>query len=465
MNTLLYCCMLFAHGFAADSLYTATIPLSGSAYNHAGGETKVYFLATHTGRLQVQVRGRSGQAVPVLVKLDGVASRDTTIRLPASGGEFLIDAGSFEIGSAGYHFISLKPVAGGHLPEISDMVLSGPAAEGVLYNKSQYKGAPATHLTYTIPGDSAAEWFYSEVSVPQEADHSPNAYYETNGFDGGYMGIQLNSAKERRVIFSVWSNYKTNDPREIPADYAVRLIRKGKGVFTGDFGNEGSGGHSHLVFMWKAGVTYKLLVRAKAAGDHTIYTGWFCGPETGGWRLIAEWDKARTGGKLLSHLYSFVENFGDNGEDYFTARYGNQWICTPAGNWIELTEARFSTTADKVKHPRFDYGAGVVTGAVRGAGEHGEVRGDHGEGQNAVGGGDHGKVRNAVGEADHGKVRNAVGEADHGKVRAGHGEVQEWFYMYSGGFRQVNNLAPGQTIRRMAVGVPPAIDIAALPGE
>ena len=91
MNTLLYCFMLFAHGIAADSSYTATIPLSGSAYNHAGGETKVYFLATHTGRLQVQVRGRSGQAVPVLVKLDGVASRDTTIRLPASGGEFLID--------------------------------------------------------------------------------------------------------------------------------------------------------------------------------------------------------------------------------------------------------------------------------------------------------------------------------------------------------------------------------------
>lgn len=417
MNTLFYSFMLSFLGFgitpAAD---TVTIPLSGSAYVHPNGEIKVYFLATHTGRLQVQLKGRASRTSTVMVRLDGGSSRDTTISLEGSGGDAQFDAGSFAIGATGYHFISLKPTEGGHLPDISDMILSGPAAEGVLCNYSRYKGAPSTHLTYVIPGDSAAAWFYSEISVPREADHSPNAYYETNGFAGGYMGIQLNSAKERRVIFSVWSNYKTDDPKEIPADYAVKLIRKGKGVFTGEFGNEGSGGHSHLVFMWKPGVTYKLLIRAKAAGDHTIYTGWFCGPETGGWRLIAQWDKTKTGGKLLSHLYSFVENFGDNGEDYFTARYGNQWICTPGGNWIELVEARFSTTADKVKHPRFDYGAGVVP--MDGAG-----------------------------------------------VASGTGKVQDWFYMYSGGFKQLNNLAPGLTIRRKAVGVAPAIDLAALPEE
>jgi hypothetical protein len=432
MNTLLcyFVLSFFAHSVSYTSDSSVTIPLSGRAYVHTDGETRVYFLATHTGGLKVQLRSRCSEATSVVVKLDGSSSRDTTIRLSGSGEDAVIDAGSFFVNTEGYHFISFKSA---HLPEMSDMILSGAAAEGVLYNNSRYMGAPSTHLTYTIPGDSAAEWFYSEVAVPAEADHSPNAYYETNGFAGGYMGIQLNSAKERRVIFSVWSNYKTDDPKEIPAEYAVKLIRKGKGVFTGEFGNEGSGGHSHLVFMWKAGVTYKLLVRAKAAGDHTIYTGWFCGPETGGWRLIAEWDKTRTGGKLLSHLYSFVENFGDNGEDYFTARYGNQWICTPAGNWIELTEARFSTTADKVKHPRFDYGAGVVPVAGSGGGAAGP-------------GGSDGRG------------------GDGGRGGSG-GKVQDWFYMYSGGFRQLNNLAPGLSIRRKAVGVPPAIDLAALPEE
>jgi hypothetical protein len=414
MNTLLYCLLLsfLSPGSACDrdSSHNVSIPLSGSAYAQPGGGTKVYFLAAHGGRLRVQLRARWSHASALTVQLDGGA-KDTTLRLEGAGGFATIDAGCFDLGAAGYHFISLRPADGSRsLPDITDMILSGEGAEGALCNNSQYRGAPSTHLTYPVPGDSAAAWFYSEISVPEEADHSPNAYYETNGFSGGYMGIQLNSAKERRVIFSVWSNYRTDDPKEIPAEYAVKLLRKGKGVFTGDFGNEGSGGHSHLVFMWKPGVIYKLLVGAKAAGDHTIYTAWYCAPENGDWKLVAQWDKAKTGGRLLSGLYSFVENFGDNGEDYFTARYGNQWICTPSGNWIELTRARFSTTADRVKHPRYDYGAGVTP------------------------------------------------------MKAA-GKEQDWFYMFSGGFRRVNNLAPGNFISRIPGGVPPAIDLAALPDK
>ena len=411
MNTLFYYFALLLTIHNPDTSHRISIPLSGSAYAHPGGDTKVYFFATHTGRIQVQLRARSSQPATVLVKLDEGA-KDTTIRLQGSGSYTTVDAGGFDLATAGYHFISLRPADGSKfLPDIPDMILSGEAAEGALCNNSQYRGAPSTHLTYVIPGDSAAAWFYSEVSVPREADHSPNAYYETNGFAGGYMGIQLNSRKERRVIFSVWSNYRTDDPKEIPAEYAVKLIRKGKGVFTGEFGNEGSGGHSHLVFMWKPGVIYKLLVGAKAAEDHTIYTAWYFAPENREWRLVAQWDKAKTGGKLLSGLYSFVENFGDNGEDFFTARYGNQWICTPSGNWIELTKARFTTTADRVKHPRFDYGAGITP----------------------------------------------VGIAE--------GKTREWFYMYSGGLRQVNNLAPRSFISRTPGGVPPDVDLAALPAQ
>jgi len=412
MNTLIYYFMLslLTRSINPDHSQTVTIPLSGSAYTHRGGDTKVYFLAEHTGRLQVQLRVKTSQPTSVLVKLDD-GSRDTTIRLEGSGSYTTIDAGCFELGTAGYHFISLKPAGRNRtLPDIPEMILSGQAAEGVLCNNSRYKGAPSTHLTYTIPGDSTAAWFYTEVSVP-EGVNSTNAYYETNGFADGYMGIQVNSPAERRVIFSIWSSYRTDNPREIPSEYAVKLIKKGKGVFSGEFGNEGSGGHSHLVFPWKNGTTYKMLVGAKPAGDHTIFTAWYLAPENREWRLIAQWDKTKTGGKLLSGLYSFVENFGDNGEDYFTARYGNQWICTPSGNWVELTEARFTTTADKVRHPRFDYGAGIVPMDIAG------------------------------------------------------GKARTWFYMYSGGFKQLNNLPAHSKIRREAGGVPPVIDLAALPGE
>jgi hypothetical protein len=45
------------------------------------------------------------------------------------------------------------------------------------------------------------------------------------------------------------------------------------------------------------------------------------------------------------------------------------------------------------------------------------------------------------------------------------GKTQDWFYMYSGGFRQLNNLPAHSMIHREASGVPPAIDLAALPGK
>ena len=61
MNTLFCYFMLsfFANGifYTADSSHIVTIPLSGSAYVHPDGETRVYFVATHTGRLRVQLGG------------------------------------------------------------------------------------------------------------------------------------------------------------------------------------------------------------------------------------------------------------------------------------------------------------------------------------------------------------------------------------------------------------------------
>jgi len=54
-------------------------------------------------------------------------------------------------------------------------------------------------------------------------------------------------------------------------------MAKGENVFADDFGNEGTGGHSHLVYNWKAGETYKFLVTAAtdSAGNTTSYAGYF----------------------------------------------------------------------------------------------------------------------------------------------------------------------------------------------
>ena len=154
------------------------------------------------------------------------------------------------------------------------------------------------------------------------------------------------------------------------------------------------------MYSWKQGVTYKILIGAKPQGDHTIYSCYYFAPEIGKWNLMAIWDKTKTDGKYFSGLYSFVENFGPNGNDFFKAEYGNQWVCTPSGTWIELTKCSLTTTASPTKHQRYDYGAGVEDNK---------------------------------------------------------------FYMFSGGFKEMNNLTPGSVIERKPNGIHPDINFDNLP--
>jgi hypothetical protein len=372
-----------------------------SAWEDKNISTRIYFYPQQIGKLSLSVKIKAEfNDSKIKISLDSSAN-SYEVKVNRSKDFTIIPVGNFIINTSRYHYFEINGVSknGKYFPAIESIILSNDAAKNVKFNTSEYRGAASTHLRYETPKDSAIAWFYSEVIVPLGVN-SVNAYYETNGFADGYMGIQINSDTERRFIFSIWSNYKTDDPKEIPAEYAVKLIKKGENVFSGEFGNEGSGGHSHLIFPWKNGTKYKLLVGAKPSGDHTIFTAYYFAPENGLWKLIAQWDKSKTEGKLLSGLYAFVENFGPNGNDYFKAYYGNQWICTSSGTWIELTKCQFTTTASPVKHPRYDYGAGVEN---------------------------------------------------------------NWFYMFSGGFKELNNLSPHSTIQRNANGAAPDIDFLSLP--
>jgi len=77
--------------------------------------------------------------------------------------------------------------------------------------------------------------------------------------------------------------------------------------------------------------------------------------------LISSWKTPKEGGWLRG-LYSFSENFGgSNGHLLRKALYGNQWIRTDAGGWIEITSARFSHDPTG-KDDRFDRFMGVEKG-------------------------------------------------------------------------------------------------------
>ncbi len=180
------------------------------------------------------------------------------------------------------------------------------------------------------------------------------------GFARGYFGMQVNSLTERRLIFSIWdSGGEAIDRAKVNPDDLVQLLGKGDGVYTGGFGNEGTGGHSHLKYMWKTGETYRFLVTVKPEGTHTIYSGYFYFPEKQAWGLIASF-RAPKDGKYLRGLYSFNENFGgSNGQLRRLAQFGPQWVKTKDGVWHELTTARF-THDGTGKDDRHDYAAGAI---------------------------------------------------------------------------------------------------------
>ena len=280
-------------------------------------------------------------------------------------------AGRFGVGSssskerkyvipmAGYYKLEfqLEPV---YLPtHLKGLELSGPATIGAKFNLKERRNAPSVHLTYPLPPEEKVEWFYNEIR-PQ-TDH-PATYYQACGFHRGYFGIQVNSPTERRVIFSVWDSGDVPDDRaKVKKEDLVQCLEKGNDVVAEGFGNEGTGGHSHLVYNWKTKDVHRFLVHAQPDGDKTIYTGYYWFNETKKWGLIAKF-RAPKDGSYMKGLYSFNENFwGDNGDQLFSARFGPGWVRRPDGWWRDLTNATFS--CDKTgREDRFDYSAGTKDG-------------------------------------------------------------------------------------------------------
>ena len=182
-----------------------------------------------------------------------------------------------------------------------------------------------------------------------------------NGFGEGYFGIQVNSESERRVLFSVWSPFDTQDPDKIPEDQKIKMLRRGEDVHIGEFGNEGSGGQSYLVYTWKAGNTYKFLTQVRPDGKgNTVYTSYFFATDENRWRLIASFLRPKTD-TWYRGAHSFLENFIPT-QGYITRQveFGNQWVLTREGVWKELTEATFTYDNTAAAQVRVDYAGGTT---------------------------------------------------------------------------------------------------------
>lgn len=377
----LLCILIFVSQSSAQSVSKKEVRLSGNAYVTAHGagakigrhglekwtdpkskvKTFVYFSRPQTVRVTLNGSLDEGKSrIKVGIEHQGVQQKNQNIQLNA--GEFSVELKPFRIVEPGYVAITLQGISktGGDFGVIGSLTIENDDDKMVYVGDfADYWGrrGPSVHLSYTMPEDTI-EWFYNEIMVPQHNDVI-GSYYMANGFGEGYFGIQCNSENERRVLFSVWSPFETEDPKLIPDSMKIVMLKKGEGVYTGEFGNEGAGGQSFLRYPWKVENTYRFLTRV--VPDHkgnTIYTSWFFAPEENRWRLIASFLRPKTD-TYYKRAHSFLENFIP-GQGYLTRMvyFGNQWFRTKSGEWIPGTEASFTYDATAKAGARIDYQGG-----------------------------------------------------------------------------------------------------------
>ena len=123
----------------------------------------------------------------------------------ATGGAAAVTVsfGSFAITKPGYVRFELSSAnpAGATNGDLDALVLDGPATADAHFNTDPRRNAASVHLFYPTPKDAEVAWFYNEVTAVEDPVAT---YYMACGFARGYFGMQVNSATERRIIFSVW---------------------------------------------------------------------------------------------------------------------------------------------------------------------------------------------------------------------------------------------------------------------
>ena len=366
-----------------DSL--VTIPIGGNAWRadkdtlggNISNEGIINWNSQQAGFTAYVRLGSTGKfklylnlAVPSGKSKITVSTLGTTKAITVSGGAFKDTyVSEWQVTDTGYVAIKIHGLTktGDIFANISSIKLQGSAVDSktsyVKNNEGQFyywgRRGPSVHLGYVIPDGVNAEWFYNEVTVPKGNDVL-GSYFMADGFGEGYFGMQVNSPTERHILFSVWSPFNTDDPKSIPTDQKINMLKKGDNVHTGEFGNEGSGGQSYMNYNWKAGVTYKFLMHARPDGHgRTEYTAYFYAPELGKWQLIASFSRPKTN-TYLKHLHSFLENFEpEEGIKTREVHFNNQWICDINGNWTELNKARFTGDNTAIKGYRMDYAGGL----------------------------------------------------------------------------------------------------------
>jgi hypothetical protein len=388
--TLLLTTCLFYTGAVAQTVQPpmqAVIPLGGNAWvnepaaisdegltgwSDAASVPAIYFRVSKAQPVRLLLRARAPEGKSSI----SVSAGTTSITKEVANTAYdTIHIGTFNITAPGYVKVTLRGIrkTGAVYAQVSDLIIQLPQPDSDLVfvkpGSSFYYGrrGPSVHLRYDVPEavKHTVKYFYSEISVPAKMDIT-GSYFMAGGFREGYFGMQVNSATERRILFSVWSPFNTNDPKAIPDSMKVVLVKKGDNVHANDFGNEGAGGQSFMLYPWQAGKSYGFLVCAQpdTVKNATVFTAYFKDIAAGKWWLVASFSRPQTN-SYLNGLYSFVENFiPDNGDQTRMACFTHQWVAGPDSRWQPITQATLSVDATAKGNYRKDYAGGLLHGAL-----------------------------------------------------------------------------------------------------
>jgi hypothetical protein len=199
--------------------------------------------------------------------------------------------------------------------------------------------AEAQHLWWELDGQKDATCLYGEITVL--ATHPESIYYcganwHPGGAAGGYCGIQDNNSKERRTIFSIWDTSPKLHPKITAADVETEF---------GRFTNEGSGGHTHMVWPWKTGETFQFYIQKRRGKQHgTIDTSYYLFDlQQNKWRHSATINNPIGGKKEVATigggLNSFLENFGGKDVDRPKVALYRLWLGKVVASLRPLTRA------------------------------------------------------------------------------------------------------------------------------
>ncbi|MCA9105096.1 MAG: DUF3472 domain-containing protein [Planctomycetales bacterium] len=358
----------------AGNAYPAGEPANGEGLQRDGTLSwsqrdrvfSIYFHVDRAAKLDLSLVGKVASGESVLQV--EVASEQWEVTLDNQDSD-TIPLGTVEIAEPGYVRVDLRGVRAEaeRFAVIERLVVEsnepGLTVTRVASNEGSmfYWGrrGPSVHLSYRVADRDPIEYAYNELTIPEGSDPI-GSYFMANGFGEGYFGIQVNSPRERRVLFSIWSPFQTDNPRDIPEHQRIVVLAKGPDVRVGEFGNEGSGGQSFLVYPWKAGRTYRFLTRVRPDGEgNTVYTSWFGDKANNEWRLIASFRRPETD-KHLTGFHSFLENFNpDFGNRQRLVNYSQVWVRDVQGDWHECTQARFSVDATGGNRHRLDFAGGA----------------------------------------------------------------------------------------------------------